>query len=68
MITALIIIVYIILGLITTKTAFVVWKNEFDAEDPEAVLCAVFITIIWPVFICVYIVYIIAYQLFKRIL
>lgn len=68
MITALIIIAYIIIGLIAAKTTFVVSKAEFDAEDYEDVMFAAIITIIWPVLLCFYIVYIIAYQLFKRIL
>ena len=67
MITALIIIAYIILGLITTKAVFHL-LGGYDYKDPDDTLSALFVLILWPLVLSVCIIMITSSALFKRIL
>lgn len=68
MITALIIIIYIILGLIATKLIFKLFAYSYDPEDPEDTAVAVITSILWPILLTFMIVVFASKQLFKRIL
>lgn len=68
MITALIAIVYIILGLLVTKLVFKIYDYRYDPEEHDDTAAAIFISILWPILLTLIIAVFASKQLFKRIL